>query len=155
VLLEANKDSPGAPPAAKSHNIALGLERIGLVSLYYPIAVAIIALLLSLAAAVGITRLKVDDSLSQLFRSNTAEFKQYEEVSRRFPSSEYDVLIVVEGKTLLQRSSFMKLRDVVTDVQLIDSVKGIISLFSARQPPEGGQIPAPLFPAEVAGRRGL
>lgn len=146
--MEANKDSAGAP-AAKSHNIALGLERIGLVSLYYPIVVAIIALLLSLAAAVGVTRLKVDDSLSQLFRSNTAEFRQYEEVSRRFPSSEYDVLIVVEGKTLLQRSAFMKLRDVVTDVQLIDGVKGIISLFSARQPPEGGQIPAPLFPPDL------
>ncbi|HET7678913.1 MAG TPA: MMPL family transporter [Xanthobacteraceae bacterium] len=101
------------------------------------------------AAAVGVTRLKVDDSLSQLFRSDTPEFKQYEEVSRRFPSSEYDVLIVIEGKTLLARASLAKLRDVVTDVQLIDGVKGIISLFSARQPPEGGNIPAPLFPAEL------
>ena len=40
-------------------------------------------------------------SLSQLFRSNTPEFKQYEEVTRRFPSSEFDVLAVVEGKNLL------------------------------------------------------
>jgi hypothetical protein len=39
----------------------------------------------------GVARIKVDDSLSQLFRSDTPEFKQYEEVARRFPSSEFDV----------------------------------------------------------------
>jgi predicted RND superfamily exporter protein len=149
VLFRATKKDGSAPRPAKSHNIALGLERLGLISLRYPVAVAIIAILLSVAAAVGITRLKVDDSLSQLFRSETPEFKQYEEVTRRFPSSEYDVLIVVEGKTLLERSSLSKLRDVVTDVQLIDGVKGIISLFSARQPPEGDQLPAPLFPPDL------
>ena len=55
----------------------------------------------SIAAAFGVARIKVDDSLSQLFRSDTPEFQQYEEVTRRFPSSEFDVLVVVEGKTLL------------------------------------------------------
>ena len=43
----------------------------------------------------------------------------------------------------------MQLRDLVTDMQLIDGIKGIISLFSARQPPEGGSLPAPLFPEEL------
>jgi predicted RND superfamily exporter protein len=149
VLFRPKKDPAGAPRGAKSYNIALGLERIGLISLHYPVAVAVVAVLLSVTAAIGITRLKVDDSLSQLFRSDTPEFKQYEEVTRRFPSSEYDVLIVVEGKTLLARPSLEKLRDLVTDVQLIDGAKGVISLFSARQPPEGGRLPAPLFPPEL------
>jgi predicted RND superfamily exporter protein len=81
-----------------------------------------------------------------LFRSDTPEYKQYEEVTKRFPSSEYDVLVVVEGKSLLERSSLEKLRDLVTDLQLVDGTRGIISLFSARQPPEGGRLPAALFP---------
>ena len=46
-------------------------------------------------------------------------------------------MIVVEGKTLLERDFVEKLRDLVTDLQLIDGTRGIISLFSARQPPEG------------------
>ena len=71
-----------------------------------------------------IERIKVDDSLSQLFRSDTPEFKQFQEVSLKFPSAEYDVLIVVEGKALLQRDQLAKLRDMVTDVQLTDSVRG-------------------------------
>jgi predicted RND superfamily exporter protein len=39
-----------------------------------------------------------------------------------------------------------KLRDAVTDLQLIDGTQGLISLFSAREPPENGHLPAPLFP---------
>src|SRR6202008_219922 len=69
--------------------------------------------------------------------------------TRRFPSSEYDVLIVVEGKTLLERNSIEKLRDVVTDLQLIDGTRGLVSLFSARQPPQGNSLPAPLFPDKL------
>jgi hypothetical protein len=92
---------------------------------------------------------KVDDSLSQLFRSDTPEFRQFEEVTRRFPSTEFDVLVVIEGKTLLDRESVEKFRDLVTDLQLIDGVRGLISMFSARQPPEQGKLPAPLFPEEL------
>jgi uncharacterized protein len=131
------------------HALALGIERIGLVSLRFPMAVAFVVIALALAAGFGVARIKVDDSLSQLFRSDTPEFKQYEEVTRRFPSSEFDVLVVIEGKTLLARESIGKLRDLVTDLQLIDGTRGIISIFSARQPPEAGGIPAPLFPDQL------
>ena len=140
-------DPSGSQPWHKQ--LALGIERIGLISLIAPKISAIILVALMVLAAFGIERLKVDDSLSQLFRSDTPEFKQFEEVTRRFPSSEYDVLIVIEGKNLLSRENLEKLRSLVTDVQLIDGTRGIISLFSARQPPEGGNLPAPLFPAEL------
>jgi len=135
-----------SPARKKQHHLALGFERIGLVSLRFPLIVALVALALAIGAGFGVARIKVDDSLSQLFRSDTPEFKQYEEVTRRFPSSEFDVLVVIEGKTLLDRPSLEKLRDLVTDLQLVDGARGIISVFSARQPPEGGGIPAPLFP---------
>jgi uncharacterized protein len=126
--------------------LALGLERIGLIALRAPFTSCFILLACSVAAFFGAERIKVDDSLSQLFRSDTREFRQYEQVTRRFPSSEYDVLIVVEGKSLLARASLEKLRNFVTDVQLIDGTRGLISLFSAREPPQGGQLPAALFP---------
>ena len=104
---------------------------------------------MAIGAAFGVERIKVDDFLSQLFRSDTPQFKQYEEVTRRFPSSEYDVLVVVEGKQLLSRNSLDHLRDLVTDLQLVDGARGIISLFSARQPSPDGGLPAPLFPEEL------
>ena len=138
-----------AERARKLPSIAFGLERIGLIAIKAPVLSCIVLLALCVAAVFGIQRIKIDDSLSQLFRSDTVEFKQYEEVTRRFPSTEFDVLVVVEGKTLLARQNLEKLRDMVTDLQLIDGTRGLISLFSARQAPEAGKLPAALFPPDL------
>lgn len=141
--------SESSDRAAKERSLAFGIERIGLLSLRSPAVAAVIALLVIAAAAYGVTLLKVDDSLSQLFRSDTAEFHQYEQVSRNFPSAEFDVLVVVEGD-VLARDSLEAIRDLVTDLQLIDGTTGLISLFSAREPPaHPGGIPEPLFPADL------
>jgi hypothetical protein len=143
-------ESPSSAPHGsgdyKGHNLALGLERIGLISLHAPYVVAFIVALGCIAAVFGIGRLKVDDSLSQLFRSDTPEYRQYVEVTKKFPSSEFDVLMVIEGKNLLARDNLIKLRELVTDVQLVDGVRGLISLFSARKPPENNHLPEALFP---------
>jgi uncharacterized protein len=141
----ANGARAGAPER-RPFRLALGIERFGLVPLRFPIPSVIVFVLLAVFAAIGVMRIQADDSLSQLFRSETPEFKQYEEVTKRFPSSEYDVLIVVEGKQLMERDSLEKLRDLVTELQLIEGTRGVVSLFSARQPPEGDHLPEPLFP---------
>ena len=135
-----------AHPPRKLHDLAFGIERIGLISLRAPILSLAILVALAIGAAFGVARIQVDDSLSQLFRSDTPEFRQFEEVTRRFPSSEFDVLIVVEGERLLERDTVEGLRNLVVDLQLIEGPRGIISVFSARTPPEAGRLPGPLFP---------
>jgi predicted RND superfamily exporter protein len=130
-------------------SIAFGLERIGLVAVQAPILSCIVLAGLIVAAIFGIQRIKIDDSLSQLFRSNTPEFHQYEQVTKKFPAEEFDVLVVVEGKTLLARENLEKLRDFVTDLQLVEGTRGLVSLFSARQAPAPGKLPAALFPSEL------
>ncbi|HEX5231719.1 MAG TPA: MMPL family transporter [Bradyrhizobium sp.] len=152
-MLEKNGDSrvhvdkiehrPSGP------SIAFGLERIGLIALRAPVLSCIILVALIIGAIFGIQRIKIDDSLSQLFRSNSKDYRQYEAETRRFPATEFDVLVVVEGKTLLERSNLEKLRDLVTDLQLVDGTRGLISLFSARQAPAPGKLPAALFPTEL------
>src|ERR1700758_1855328 len=134
------------PPA---RSIAFGIERLGLIPMKAPILSCIILVILIIGAVFGIQRIKIDDSLSQLFRSNTKEFRQYEEVTKKFPAEEFDVLVVVEGKKLLACDNLEKLRDFVTDLQLVDGTKGLISLFSARQAPAPGKLPAALFPNEL------
>src|SRR3978361_2227497 len=129
--------------------IALGLERVGLVPIRAPIVSCIILVVLFIAAIFGIERIKIDDSLSQLFRSNSKEYRQYEAVTKRFPATEFDGLVVVEGKTLLARENLEKIRDMVTDLQLVEGVRGLVSLFSARQAPERGKLPAALFPSDL------
>src|SRR5580700_6964126 len=151
-MLEKNSESKvhvektERPPGA---SIAFGLERIGLIAVQKPVLSCIILVGLIIGAIFGIDRIKIDDSLSQLFRSNSKDYKQYEAETRRFPATEFDVLVVVEGKTLLSRPNLEKLRDLVTDLQLVEGTRGIISLFSARQAPAPGKLPAALFPAEL------
>lgn len=130
-------------------SIAFGLERIGLLAVKIPILSCIVLVALIVGAVFGIQRIKIDDSLSQLFRSDTPQFHQYEEVTKKFPAEEFDVLVVVEGKTLLARENLEKLRDFVTDLQLVDGTRGLVSLFSARQAPAPGKLPAALFPSEL------
>jgi predicted RND superfamily exporter protein len=143
---EVHVDKVEQGPAS---SIAFGLERIGLIAVRAPIVSCIVLLVLIVGAVFGIHRIKIDDSLSQLFRSNTPEFRQYEAVTKKFPAEEFDVLVVVEGKTLLARNNLEKLRDFVTDMQLVEGTRGLVSLFSARQAPAPGKLPAALFPPEL------
>ena len=88
------------PEITRSFRLTFGLERLGLVALWSPLVSLLVILALSVVATFGVARLKVDDSLSELFRTDTPEFRQYEAIDRRFPSSEYDVLAVVQGAGL-------------------------------------------------------
>src|ERR1700735_1419067 len=147
-MLEKNTDSEVHIEKIETRataSIAFGLERIGLIAVRTPILSCIILVGLIIGAVFGIQRIKIDDSLSQLFRSNSKDYKQYEAETKRFPATEFDVLVVIEGKTLLERSNLEKLRDLVTDLQLVDGNRGLISLFSARQAPAPRQLPAALF----------
>ena len=108
--LEAKKrlDAPDrqeltTEPASGRRSIAFGAERFAFIPFKAPAVTVLAAVVLALLAVLGIERIRIDDSLSQLFRSNDPAFKQFEQVSRNFPSSEYDVLIVVSGQSLLAR----------------------------------------------------
>lgn len=138
-----------AAPASNT-SLSLGLERIGLLPLNYPWASAVAIIAITLAALFGFNRLSVDDSLSELFRTNTPAFNDYARMSERFPTSEFDVLIVAEGDTLLERDTLEKLRNVVLDIQLLPSVRGLVSMFSARRLLDTeSEVPPALFPAEL------
>jgi uncharacterized protein len=128
---------------------AFGLERAGLVGLAWPRLTILLVLILSILGGLGIARLKVDDSLSELFRTDTEEFRRYEEIDRRFPSSEYDVLVVVEGKDLLKPEQLEAFRRAIIDLQLADGVDGVVSMLSARSKPDATGYAAPIVPDEL------
>ncbi len=130
-------------------SLSFGIERLGLIALRYPLIAAALIIAVTMAAGFGYSRLRIDDSLSELFRTDTPEFHDYETISERFPSSEYDVLIVVSGDNLLERKSVDALRNLIINLQFVDGMDGEVSLFSAREAPEPGKIPGPVFPAEL------
>jgi predicted RND superfamily exporter protein len=152
-LFEARTDTDGhssaEAPAAAPLNIAFGLERLGFLGVRAPIAALIGLVALVALAVAGVGRIQVDDSLSELFRTETPQFQTFETETRKFPSNEYDVLVVVQGKNVLGRDQIEALRRTVTDLQLIDGDAGVISIFSARQPNAEGGLPQPVFPDDL------
>ncbi len=90
-MLEKNSDSEvhvgkiEQPPSGLS--IAFGLERVGLIAVRAPVLSCLILVALIVGAIFGIQRIKIDDSLSQLFRSNSKDYKQYEAETKRFPAT--------------------------------------------------------------------
>lgn len=131
-------------------SLTFGIERLGLLSLTLPQTLLIAAVVvITIGAFIGMQRLRVDDSLSELFRTDTPEFATYESLSERFPSSEYDVLIVVTGENLLERDSIIALRNLAVDLHFVDGMDGQVSLFSAREAPEPGKVPGPVFPDDL------
>jgi predicted RND superfamily exporter protein len=137
----------GSPHRSLVHS--LGLYRLGLYSLVAPYATAVLVVILSALAVLGVMNLKVDDSLSELFRTDTKEFHQYEEIDQRFPSSEYDVLVVVEGHDLLKHKQLEAFRDAVIDLQLTEGVKGLVSMLSARSKPDASGYAPPVVPDDL------
>lgn len=133
----------------RAFRFSFGIEKLGLVALRAPYISAFLILVLSGLAVLGVMRLQVDDSLSELFRTNTAEFRQYEEIDRLFPSSEFDVLVVVEGDNLLKRKQLTAFADTTIELQLADGVGGLVSMLSARGKPDETGYAAPIVPDEL------
>jgi len=140
--MDASADAP-------RRSFAFGLERVGFFGISAPYLTCLCIVLFSVLGVLGLLRLKVDDSLSELFRTDTEEFRRYEEIDRRFPSSEYDVLVVVEGKDLLKKPQLEAFRRAIIDLQLADGVDGLVSMLSARGKPDASGYAAPIVPDEL------
>ncbi|PPC87229.1 MAG: RND transporter, partial [Hyphomicrobium sp.] len=138
-----------SPEPRRSQLFFFGLDKLGLIALKAPYVSAILIAIVTALAAVGVSRLTVDDSLSELFRTNTPEFRQYEEIDRRFPSSEYDVLVVVEGQGLLTKAGLEAFSRTAQELQLVDGVSGLVSMLSARGKPDASGYAAPIVPDEL------
>lgn len=143
------KSAGSGAGAGNSLWFSFGVERLGLLALKKPALSALLIVLVSIVSGFGVSRISLDDSLTELFRSDSEEFRRYELVAERFPSSEYDVLLVVEGPDLLSRDKLDRLRSTILELGLGESVRGVVSLFSARRKPEETGYAAPVFPADL------
>ena len=142
----------GSTPAdepRRSFLLSFGIDKLGLLALKAPYVSAVLIALATALAVLGVMRLKVDDSLSELFRTNTEEFRRYEEIDKRFPSSEYDVLLVVEGRKLLTPEGIKAFSNATMELQLVDGVSGVVSMLSARGKPDQNGYSPPIVPDEL------
>ena len=128
-----------------------GLEYLGLWALRFPRATLALILLITPLLAFSASKLTFSSDIREIFRSGSADFEVLEEISRQYPGSERDIILVVEGPDLFRPENLERLRTLQLDLGLVDGVNYALSMFNARKPPVGDRTPEPLFPLELEG----
>ncbi|MCF6199071.1 MAG: MMPL family transporter [Hyphomicrobiaceae bacterium] len=130
-------------------SLGFGLERAGLPSLKNPKMSLLLIALVSLVAGLGLLRLQPAGSLSELFRSNSVEFANYQKLAKLFPTTEYDVMMLVQGKDLLSSKKLDDVRNIHLEMAFAEGVDSTISMFTLRGTPNKTGYAPPLFPADM------
>ena len=105
----------------------------------------------SILAAVGLSRLRIDDDLRSLLRNSSDDFVVIDEIADRFGAPDRDCIVRVRATTgpLFAPVTLGNLRDLVDDLARIDGVEGVRSMFDVRRQGLAGAL-LPVIP-RVAG----
>ena len=123
-----------------------GLERLGLWSLRWPraaLGLAFVAAMLSLA---GLSQINFNSDIRETYRSNSREYADLLRMTRQYPSSDRDILLIVEGDDLVRRQTLGRLRAMHLDLRFAGGVSDVLSLFSARRAPDKEGNAPPIVP---------
>lgn len=144
----AREHAQHAPQPAWVGAHSFGIERLGLFPVRHPrIALALISLI-TLASLLSLPWLGSDDSLNDFFRSETTAYLTYERMAKQFPASRDDVFVVAEGPDIMAPATLKRLRALHVELELIQGVSGVTSLFSIRENPKDLETPPLLIPDE-------
>ncbi|WP_069094780.1 efflux RND transporter permease subunit [Methyloligella halotolerans] len=122
---------------------------LGEIPARYPIISLIVLLLMTVVMGIGLSKLKTDDSLNQFLRSDSPDYQVFEHMSERFPASDLDIYMAVEGNDILSAKHLKQLRELNYDLLFADGVESITSIFALREPLPDEGTPAALIPDEI------
>ena len=138
-------------PSDRTVSAGFGLEYLGLWALRFPrITLALIVLITPLLAY-SASNLTFSSDIREIFRSGSADFEVLEEISRQYPGTDRDIILVIQGADIFSPENLESLRMLHLDLGLVEGVNYALSMFTARKPPVGDNTPEPLFPLEIDG----
>jgi len=103
---------------------------------------------LSGAAAIGLSRLRFDDSLRDVFRRE----ENLTKLENQFLLSENAFVILVRGDALFSRKVVEQLREFDFSLREMDGISRVVSIFDARSPRETEGYHPPLMPGSDSPR---
>lgn len=116
-----------------------GLEKLGLITARYPrTTLLVIALTLPIFLYFA-ARLEFSSDIREIFRSDSQGFSILEEVSKQYAGADRDVLLVVESKDggdIFNAPALNALQFLQLDLAIVEDVKYVLTVFSARKPPD-------------------
>ena len=126
-----------------------GLERIGLVALRFPRATLLLIAAVTLPLAFFATKVGFSSDIREIFRSGTVDYARFQEVEKQYPDSGMDVLLLIRSDNLFTVDNLERLRDLHLELTFANGVQDVVSMFSARHPPDDAGGAKPVFPPKL------
>lgn len=98
-------------------------------------------------ALIGVTRLKINDNVLDLFRSTEAREKFARLAPPAFGAGENDCVLVLDCEDYFQQERIQQLRQVIDGIAAAPQVESVSSIFDVRGPRRVGRLLLPLVPA--------
>ncbi len=130
-------------------SIGFYLERLGLPGLKHPWFVLFLVIAGSAVAIAGLPYIKYRGNITDVFKSSSEHYQNFRTFAKRFPTSEKEFLVSVEKKGLLERATLSELNKALVELNFVDGVEGITSIFSINEAPDADGEIAPLIPEEL------
>ncbi|HUT50975.1 MAG TPA: MMPL family transporter [Alphaproteobacteria bacterium] len=99
--------------------------------------------------AYGASQLQFSSDIREIFRSGDPAFEQLDIVEERFPDVQRDIHVVVSSDRPFDLADVKTLKTLDRDLAALPGVRGVLSMFSAIQEPEGDSEFQPLFPDDL------
>ncbi|MEM7069040.1 MAG: MMPL family transporter [Pseudomonadota bacterium] len=109
----------------------VGAYRLGLLAISFPRIATLIVTILSIVCAVStIAYLQFDGEPSNLFSGETYEYELFSKFESNFHPYSKDEVLLVSSPVLATQTSIEKLRDLHFELQFLEGVKQVVSVFS-------------------------
>ena len=120
------------------HSIGFGTERLGLAALAAPRVATLIVALVTVLALFGATRLGFSGDVAKVLESASVEYENYHRLQHEFRDFSKDAAVLVQSPLLTTAAGIERLRDLHFELEFVDEVAGILSVFSVVRPAENG-----------------
>ncbi|MCF6344486.1 MAG: MMPL family transporter [Devosiaceae bacterium] len=125
-------------------SIGFGFERLGLLTLKYPIRVALVVLAFTVLTLSQIPKISIDSDIMRIYNNSGEYFDRYDDLSKSFGTFENDAYVLVSSPNLADPKTIEILRELSFDLELTSYAVGTLTPFSLRRPTDegSGSVPA-------------
>lgn len=128
--------------------IGFGLERVGLIAMRLPRAAAVLLLALTALSLVGLFRVDFDDDVVRAFRSDSETYTDFVALEKARGGALNAVSLLAASDHPWTAAELKALRELHLDLEFVDSVETVQSLFSLRAIGPGLESGSPVVPDE-------
>ncbi len=137
--------------AQRSENLSIGfgLERLGLLTLKHPRAMAAVVLAITAVSLSQLPNMSTDGDLLRIYSGSGPDYENYVRLRDTFGTFENDSYLLVRSEHLTDPDVIEKLRELAFDLELNEFAVGTLSPFSLRKPTDTPGVTVPAVPENM------